>query len=143
MIAVALPVVVGIDYSEMSRHVATTAFEYARALQAPLVVAHAWQAGPAAGISYGAAVIDWEKVRVDNERWLHEFVATLREKFTDVHLTVKSVEGSPARHLQHLSAKAQLVVVGSHKHSKIAGAVLGSVSQNMLHHSECSVLLVH
>ncbi|MCC8930154.1 universal stress protein [Rhodococcus sp. I2R] len=138
-----LPVVVGIDYSETSRHVATTAFEYARALHAPLVVTHAWQVGTAVGIGYGACVIDWEKVRVDNERWLREFVETLREKFADVRLTVQSVEGSPARHLQHLSAKAQLVVVGSHKRSKIAGAVLGSVSQNMLHHSKCSVLLVH
>jgi nucleotide-binding universal stress UspA family protein len=49
---------------------------------------------------------------------------------------------SPAKGLTELSREAQLVVVGSHGRGRIADAVLGSVSQNLIHHAECPVLVV-
>jgi len=34
------------------------------------------------------------------------------------------------------------VVVGSHGRGRIAESILGSVSQNLIHHAECPVLVV-
>lgn len=138
-----LPVVVGVDYSDRSNQVVVTAFEYARALGAPLIANHLWQIGAAVGIGYSAVLVDWEGIRAEQTRRLHELMDPLCEKFADVKTTMTAIEGSPGRRLQELSAQAQLVVVGSRGHSKLVGAVLGSVSQNMIHHSDCSVLVVH
>jgi nucleotide-binding universal stress UspA family protein len=49
---------------------------------------------------------------------------------------------SPAKGLTDLSREAQLVVVGSHGRGKLADAIFGSVSQNLIHHAECAVLVV-
>jgi nucleotide-binding universal stress UspA family protein len=35
-----------------------------------------------------------------------------------------------------------LVVVGSHGRGKLTEAILGSVSQSVIHHAECPVLVV-
>lgn len=138
-----LPVVVGVDYSDRSNQAVLTAFEYARALGAPLIANHVWQIGAAVGIGYAAVLVDWEGIRAEQTSRLHELMDPLCEKFADVKTTMTAIEGSPGRRLRELSAEAQLVVVGSRGHSKLVGAVLGSVSQNMIHHSECSVLVVH
>jgi nucleotide-binding universal stress UspA family protein len=49
---------------------------------------------------------------------------------------------SPAKGLTELSGDAQLVVVGSHGSGGIVESTLGSVSQSVLHHAECPVLIV-
>lgn len=138
-----LPVVVGVDGTETSEHVVTAAFEIARTLGASVVATHVWDIGAAVGIGYGACVIDWDEVRAEHDRQVHDVVDPLCEKFPDVQATVESVEGSAARHLRTMSTRAQLVVVGRHGHSRLGGALLGSVSQNMIHHSACPVLVVH
>ncbi|MFC7760032.1 universal stress protein [Catellatospora bangladeshensis] len=52
------------------------------------------------------------------------------------------VEGSPGRVLVELSATAQLVVVGSRGRGGFSGMLLGSVSQQILYHASCPVLVV-
>jgi nucleotide-binding universal stress UspA family protein len=49
---------------------------------------------------------------------------------------------SPAKGLADLSGEAQLVVVGSHGRGGLADSILGTVSQNLVHHAECPVLVV-
>lgn len=48
----------------------------------------------------------------------------------------------PGPELVALSEHAALLVVGSPRHGTIAGAVLGSVSQHVLAHSACTVVVV-
>lgn len=137
------PVVVGVDESEESRQAVLTAFEYARAFDAPLIAVNVWQIVGEVGLGYSGAVVDWERIRAERIRTLRELVGPLHEKFPDVDTTLRSVEGSAAKHLCALSADARLVVVGSGAHSKLLGSVLGSVSQNLIHHSLCPVLVNH
>jgi nucleotide-binding universal stress UspA family protein len=52
------------------------------------------------------------------------------------------VEGNPAQALLDLAKGADLVVVGSRGHGGFTGALLGSVSQHVVHHAPCPVVVV-
>ncbi|MEO1402128.1 MAG: universal stress protein [Cyanobacteria bacterium J06635_1] len=55
------------------------------------------------------------------------------------------VAGSPGRAICNLakSWEADLVMVGSHGRTGLSEALLGSVSNYVMHHAPCSVLVVH
>ncbi len=53
-----------------------------------------------------------------------------------------AVRGRPARVLVHLSENTQLIVVGSRGRGGSTGLLLGSTSQQILHHSRCPVMIV-
>src|ERR687884_515172 len=61
----------------------------------------------------------------------------------DVSVTTLLVEGSPARALvqRACSEDYDLIVMGSHGHGRLHGALLGCVSQKVLHASPVPVLL--
>jgi nucleotide-binding universal stress UspA family protein len=61
----------------------------------------------------------------------------------DVGVTTQLVEGTPARVLidRANSGDYDLIVMGSHGHGRIHGALLGCVSQKVLHCSPIPVLL--
>ncbi len=61
----------------------------------------------------------------------------------DVSVTTLLVEGVPARHLvkRACSGEFDLIVMGSHGHGRLHGALVGCVSQKVLHASPIPVLL--
>jgi len=61
----------------------------------------------------------------------------------DVSVTTLLVEGPPARALieRSRSGEFDLIVMGSHGHGRLHGALLGCVSQKVLHASPVPVLL--
>ncbi|ORM36784.1 universal stress protein [Williamsia sp. 1135] len=136
-------VVVGVDGSEHADKALLAAFEYAHLMGARLVAAHFWQVSAMVGIGYSGALIDWEQLRDDGTAWLTEHVAVVRDKFPDVEVAILYGDASAARGLGELSAAAGLLVVGSQGRGAMTGTILGSVSQNVLHHSQCPVLVVH
>ncbi len=62
--------------------------------------------------------------------------------FPDVRVSVEVVEGTPGRRPAHAADQAELLVVGSRGHGALAGMVLGSVSQALLHVAPCPVAVV-
>lgn len=50
--------------------------------------------------------------------------------------------GRPGEELAKLSADAEMLVVGSHGHSRLAEVMLGSVSSYCVHHSTCPVVVI-
>lgn len=139
-----LPVIVGVDESENSVRALHAAFSTASILGAPLTVAHMWETGAAVGLGYGEGPVDWNLMNLlqsTQEAKLDELVAPLRKEFPGAHVHKVYTDVGPAKGLKELSKTAQLVVVGSKGHGKLAGAVLGSVSQSLIHHAECSVLV--
>lgn len=142
-----LPVVVGVDESEPSARALSVAFDIATALHAPLTVAHMWEIGAAVGMGDlgGAGNMDWSLLEVlesQQSQRIEELVAPLARQYPNAHVSKVFRDISPAKGLIDLSREAQLVVVGSHGRGRLAGAVLGSVSQTLIHHAECSVLVV-
>ncbi len=136
------PVVVGIDDSEAAKHALIAAFDSASVLGAPLVVGHFWHVGGLAG-GWNAGLFDWQKFQDRASGWLNAQIEPLCEKYPSLEVQRICYEASPSVALQSFSSSAQLIVVGTRGHNKVVGAAMGSVSQNLAHHSDCSVLVVH
>jgi len=142
-----LPVVVGIDESDDSTRALAEAFDIAGALHAPLTVVHMWEIGAAVGMGDlgGQGNMDWKLLDVlqsQQRQRMDELVAPLVRQYRNAHVNIVFQDVSPAKGLTDLSREAQLVVVGSHGRGKLADAIFGSVSQNLIHHAECAVLVV-
>jgi nucleotide-binding universal stress UspA family protein len=74
-----------------------------------------------------------------------EVLETGRERVPDdVGVTTLLLEGPPAQEIARLAATAEhdVIVMGTHGRSRLAGALLGSVSREVLHRTATPVLLV-
>jgi nucleotide-binding universal stress UspA family protein len=73
---------------------------------------------------------------------LEKLVADLepREPAVDVRISIS--KGSPAKVLIDMSQGADLMVVGSRGHGGFAGMLLGSVSQHVVAHAACPVVVL-
>jgi nucleotide-binding universal stress UspA family protein len=141
--AVRREVAVGVDGSDPSGSAIEFAFEEANLRHAQLRVVHVWS-HPA---SYGPGsmqplVYDPQIVAEEESRALRETLAVWREKYPDVQVVSEVVQGSPARILGGVSARADLLVVGTRGLGGFAGLLLGSVSHALLHYAHCPVAVV-
>ena len=135
-----LPVVVGIDGTPLSEAAIPFAFDAAAARRAPLVAAHTWLDGlndPAL-----AGLVDWQSAAVEAEELLAERLAGWGEKYPDVPVRRLVTRGRAASALLDQAAAAQLVVVGSRGHGELAGLLLDSVSNALVHSAGCPVAIV-
>lgn len=142
-----LPVVVGVDESDESARALAEAFDIARALRAPLTVAHMWEIDAAVGMGDlgGQGNMDWKLLEILQTRQRQQMDALVEpfaRTYPNAHVTKIFEDTSPAKGLTDLSGEAQLVVVGSQGRGRISDALLGSVSQNLIHHAQCPVLVV-
>lgn len=71
-----------------------------------------------------------------------ELVSPAHSAPDELPIEIDRVVGHPAEQLLRLSADARLVVVGSRGRGGFTGLLLGSVSQAVLHHSDCPVAVV-
>lgn len=136
----ALPVVVGIDGTPLSEAAIPFAFAAAAARRVPLVAVHTWLDeinDPAL-----AELVDWQTAAVQAEEVLAERLAGWGEKYPDVPVQRVVARGRAAQALLDQAARAQLVVVGSRGHGEIAGLLLDSVSNALVHGAGCPVAIV-
>jgi nucleotide-binding universal stress UspA family protein len=59
-----------------------------------------------------------------------------------VTVTISLVQGEPARELQRAAGRSDLLVVGSRGHREVSGLLLGSVSEHVVSHARCPVVVV-
>lgn len=135
------PVVVGVDASRTGEAALAFALDAAATRGVPLVAVHTW-GDPPWDAQMGADWGEWGEVRVAAERQLAESLAGWGEKYPDVPVQRLVSHSQPARQLLDLSDDAQLLVVGSRGHGELAGLVLGSVSNAVLHRASCPVAVV-
>jgi nucleotide-binding universal stress UspA family protein len=129
------PVVVGTDGSPDSEDALAFAFEEAAQSGQPLEVVYCWQ--PQAE---HANPVDSAEGLLKN--WLAESLAPYRDKFPTVKVRASVVDGRPSAQLLAMSETASLMVVGSRGRGGVAGLLLGSVSQSLLHHADSPVAIV-
>jgi nucleotide-binding universal stress UspA family protein len=137
-------VVVGSDGSELSAAAIGEAFVQADARNLDLTVVQAWYLDTTTG---GLAALGVESVRrevAEAERAAAAAaVAGWREKYPDVRVHLHVLQAHPVQALVEHSEGAELVVVGSRGRGGFGGLLLGSVSQGVLHHAHCPVMVVH
>ncbi|MEV0354150.1 universal stress protein, partial [Nonomuraea sp. NPDC050680] len=116
------------------------AFRQAQLRGAALRVVHAWQPVHvfASGVPY-----DMDDVRNAQHQIVHDRVATFTKEYPQVTVVEDVQPAQPVEVLADASARADLLVVGSHGHGTVGALLLGSVSRGVLHHTRCPVAVVH
>ena len=133
-------IIAGVDGSDTSRAALHWAYAEAAHHGASLTVVTVWQP-PTLPLSPPPA--DYEtQPRTDALALLDRFVAELdtHEPAVDVRTSIE--EGNPAKVLIERSKDGDLLVVGSRGHGGFAGMLLGSVSQHLVAHASCPVVVV-
>jgi nucleotide-binding universal stress UspA family protein len=128
-------VVVGTDGSAASERAVAFAFGQAGRLHAPLTVVHAWH-DPMTVSMLGASIPGAHEPESHTRRQLAELVdwlAPWSSRNPEVEVAARVVHGNPVRSLVDLSRHAQLLVVGCRGRGAVQRAMLGSVSQGVLH----------
>lgn len=131
-------VVVGVDGTEESELLLRFAFDHASRHRVPLKALLVWHPDLLAGMQWRAAPAVPERA----ERGLSEALAGWREKYPEVEVHSAVIRDRPAAGLLSWASSAQLLVVGSRGRHALAGTLLGSVSQAVLHHATCPVAVV-
>lgn len=139
------PVAVAVDGSDAAKAAVETAFEAAEQRGAGLLAVHVWNTwsgtGPAGPGGPAPLWFDTDKLREDSEQTLTGALAAGRDRHPDVEVEARSVHGRVRQSLIETSQDASLLVVGARGRGGFQGLLLGSVSQALLHHAECPVLV--
>ncbi len=137
---------VAIDGSEPGQRALDFAFEEASRRGWKLLVIHAWDVH-VVGFDVDAStypkggIID--EVRDAEDRLSSEVLAGHRERYPDVEIEFHLGRGHADNVVLEASEECDLLVVGSRGHGGFASLMLGSVSNRVLHHAQCSVAVVH
>lgn len=136
----ATPVVVGIDGGPDSLRALVWAADYAGTVKAPLIALTAYDLPTV----YGPyAMVGWESsAELENQARNMLADAVRHTLGNDTHAELRVVRGHPAEAMVAASSDARLVVVGSRGHGGFAGMVMGSVSQHVVSHARCPVVVL-
>ncbi|MFE6691800.1 universal stress protein [Streptomyces sp. NPDC057743] len=135
-------VVVGVQEPDADDAVLDYAFTAAAAHRVGLSVVHAWAPGTVmGGLDVPAADYGADATRAADEReLLCAGLARWREKFPDVQVAERALEGRTVPVLLSACARAGLLVIGRQPHR--SPMPLGPVVLALLHHSGCPVAVV-
>ncbi|MEU4607338.1 universal stress protein [Kribbella sp. NPDC023972] len=132
-------VVVGVDDSTGCESALEFAFARAAQRRARLVALQVWNLPRQFS---GHSTADVDRVRSDSESLLARAVIPWQDRFPDVIVETRSIEGHVVAELAAVSAAGgEVVVVGGRGRSVVAGAFLGSVSQGLLRHAVVPVAI--
>ena len=135
-------IVVGIDGSDASKDALRWAYRQAAVTGSELVAVAVWSyvtmSYPAVS-GYVPTVGDLD-LEADTKLMLEQTVKEVLDSSPGIRLVV--TEGHPADVLVRFSEAADLVVLGSRGHGGFVGALIGSVSQHVVAHAECPVVVI-
>ena len=146
-------IVVGIDGSANARRALAVAAAEARARGARLRVITTWMVPLFEGMPMpivGGFPVDYGRpyeeicaaVESSSRELVEREVAEVLGADPGIEIEPLALEGAPATVLIDASREADLLVVGSRGRGGFKGLLLGSVSQQCVHHAACPVLVV-
>lgn len=135
-------IVVGIDGSDGSLVALRAAAAEARLRSAVLEVVVVWHPGLAGSMPVFGVGTPVDEQLAELRRGLDATLVAEGLTGNDLAVQGRVVNGHAAEALVEASAHAALVVVGSRGHGGVAGRVLGSVSQAVVAHARCPVMVV-
>jgi len=140
-------VLVGIDYSEVSREALEWALRLTRPEAGTLDVLHCHDTSYAlvlhqAGASAGRLAAYYRRMYTEAEVKLRAFLGPYLEHGADLHTLVRS--GDPRAELEHAAREqgTELLVIGKRARQGLGHSLLGSVAEACLRRAECDVLVV-
>jgi nucleotide-binding universal stress UspA family protein len=136
-------IVVAVDGSETGRRALRWAIDEAMAHGAVVIAVHAWSEPPIGTYPLAAVHEDPELFRKAAEDVVRREVdAVAGGAGGGPVIEVRLVAGAAATAIIEAAAGADLVVVGSRGRGGFKGLLLGSVSQQVVHHSPCPVVVI-
>jgi nucleotide-binding universal stress UspA family protein len=131
------------DGSSHAQAALTMAMRLGSALGVPVTAVRVWRLNTAPRpdsweIGYVPGLNEFEAA---TQEALDSDVAEVREQFPDTSLRSAVVHGDPATALIEASPSVELIVVGRRGKGGFAGLLLGSVSDHVVRHAQCSVLV--
>jgi nucleotide-binding universal stress UspA family protein len=130
-----LPVVVGVDGSPGDEAAIRFAFDAAAGRNAVLLAVHTW-AGYIVDDS-PADLADWDRVAAEERAVLDERLARSAAQHPGVTVHRICRATSATRLLVELSHRAQLVVIGSHGHGRLAGHLVDAAGHGLARAAAC------
>ena len=153
-------ILVAVDKSDLSQSALDKAVSLAKVLDAKLMLLHVLssdeEGSPQMNTLYGEGYYteldeilrnrykqEWNEFARDYLFRLHEWVDEAAKAGVDAECSQPC--GNPNRTICHLAKvwEADLIIMGSHGHKGLSELLLGSVSNYVMHHAPCSVLIVH
>jgi len=133
-------IVVGVDGSASSKAALGWAIRQADLTGAMVDAVIAWHYPGEYG--YPTPVADDANYEELATKVVTDTIAEVAGPDAPVEIRPTVVEGNPAMVLLHAAAGADLLVVGSRGHGGFVQALLGSVSQHIVHHAMCPVVVL-
>jgi nucleotide-binding universal stress UspA family protein len=138
------PIVVGVADRASAQHTLAPGFDEAQLRGCGLLAVHSCPMPmPPYAMDMPALPYDPDAVWRDAARELDAILMPWRDKYPAVPVKTLTRPGSPAKNLVDVSGDAALLIVGSRGHGELVGSLFGSVGQQLLHHADCPVLIVH
>ena len=135
-------IVVGVDGSKHGEAALEFAAQEAALREARLLIVYVWQLPPIIAPEGVYPTEVFQSVRDEAEGVIQRAVARVAEVQPQVACDGKAIEGQPAAVLLEEAQGADMIVVGSRGHGGFASLLLGSVSQQIVHHAPCPVVIV-
>jgi nucleotide-binding universal stress UspA family protein len=138
------PVAVGVDGSAAAQRALALGFDEAQRRGCGLLAVRSYPVPmPPYGMDLPPLPYDQDTARRDAARDLDATLTPWRDKYPTVPVQTLTEPGSPAKTLVDVSSDAALLIAGSRGHGALIGSLLGSVGQQLLHHADCPVMIVH
>ena len=133
-----------IDFSPVSESVVKEAAEFARALDAQVVLLTVVQ--PPVVFSEYAGLMNVGEITARSEKQAAKLLEEFEEKLANDFIKSKSVQrtGSPIQHIVEQAEKfdADYIVLGSHGHTAFYDLLVGSTTHGVLMRAKCPVVIV-
>jgi nucleotide-binding universal stress UspA family protein len=148
-------VVIGVDGSVGAEDALRWALAEARLRHGPVRAVHAWMFGYIGGRvegypywggslgSYTSLGVDLGDLHRAAQDLLDRALADVKVETDGVEIDRQVVQGAAAEVLVSAATPDDLLVIGSRGHGGFAGLMLGSVSQQCVHHAPCPVVVIH
>ncbi|MEV5908977.1 universal stress protein [Streptomyces sp. WAC 01325] len=136
-------VVVGVEDGEGSGTAVRFAFREAQVRRCRMVAVHAWNTALAAFTSSQAP--PWYALETHQrppEQVLDDALLGSAERYGDVPVTRRVIEGPARQALLEAASGADLLVVGARRRQGHLGLQLGLINHAVLHHAPCPVVVV-
>lgn len=131
-------IVVGVDGSPSSVDALCWAAGQAELTGSSLEAVVTWRCPTQYGIEFYVETVNWAELAQTTIETAVKAASSQRS----ISCTQTVTEGYPAYELVRLAAGAELLVVGSRGHGGFAGLLLGSVSEYVIAHADCPVVVI-
>ncbi|MFZ0531428.1 MAG: universal stress protein [Propionicimonas sp.] len=137
------PIVIGFDGSDFAREAVRKGLSLAEKLSAPVRIIRAWTISNAPrpktwAPGYVPPVEDFAQAVLED---LTAATASIRAGYPTVDVSLEVPHGAAGRELIKASVGARLMVVGTRGLGGFSGLLIGSVSDQVVEHAECDVLV--